>query len=1010
MKSKSKKLISALTVLALICNMILPSLSFAVETGVAEAKVQLSKTELERGDEVTVSFHLNTNGAKGVKSSQTLLNFDPDVVEPVGTPTLNSEFTSIIPAYPAPMVTITDRDNEEDPTKDIHRINFFWSSGANDFELDYNGVVFTATFKVIDSAKLGKATFELVDDKAKSPIVCGMDMSTGGIIEIPYTVQNADINVIQPVNSISLNKETTELWVNETEKLTVTYDPQDATTQSVTWSSSDNSVATVAPDGTITAVGKGTATITAKTSNAKEDKCEVIVKQPVTGISLNKNTLELEKGATEKLTATVLPGNADGDKTVTWLSSNNDVATVENGVVTAIGKGSATITARTANGIEATCAVTVGVPLKGISFKNNITEKTLNRTEQFTLEVVFNPTDTDVDKTIKWSSTDTSVATVVDGVVTAVGDGETVITATASNGMTATCKVKVIIPLNSISIKESTSILCGGTEKLEVTYNPVDTTDDKTISWTSDNEEVATVSTDGTVTAKGVGTANIKATTSKGLEATCAVTVLPVELESIIIKEQNITINKGQSQDLTIVYVPENATEDKGITWSSENDEIVSVSENGTITAHKVGKVTITATAENGEEATTIVDVKSPLVSISLNETEKQLNKGETLQLNVTFNPDDTTDDKTITWTSTDDAVASVENGLVTAKSAGTAYIKASVGELEVTCKIEVKVPLEGIKLNKETTEILRRQEEKLQVALNPEDATYEGSLIWTSSDETVATVDENGVITAVKAGTAVITVKAIEGENEFTDTCTVTVKEIPLNSITINMPDFELGIGETQQLGIFIEPEDTTDDLNLEWSSSNPEIVSVDEKGLVTAISEGIATITVKSGDKESSVTVTSKIIPITSISLEGTDTKALVGSPINVRITVLPTNATYDIEDLKIISSNSDVITVNKDGTVIAKGLGKAVLTVEAPNGVKSQVEIEVVDSTADFNPEDNNNQEENVTNPEDNKAEEDKTNSPHTADIAVEMWIALMIISGAGIGIILKRKLKK
>ena len=1004
MKSKSKKLISALTVLALICNMILPSLSFAVETGVAEAKVQLSKTELERGDEVTVSFHLNTNGAKGVKSSQTLLNFDPDVVEPVGTPTLNSEFTSIIPAYPAPMVTITDRDNEEDPTKDIHRINFFWSSGANDFELDYNGVVFTATFKVIDSAKLGKATFELVDDKAKSPIVCGMDMSTGGIIEIPYTVQNADINVIQPVNSISLNKETTELWVNETEKLTVTYDPQDATTQSVTWSSSDNSVATVAPDGTITAVGKGTATITAKTSNAKEDKCEVIVKQPVTGISLNKNTLELEKGETETLTATVLPGNADGDKTVTWSSSAESVATVENGVVTAVGKGSATITAKTANGIEAKCSVTVGVPLKGISFKDNVTEKTINRSEQFTLEVVFNPTDTDVDKTIKWSSTDTSVATVVDGVVTAVGDGETVITATASNGMTATCKVKVIIPLNSISIKESTSILCGGTEKLEVTYNPVDTTDDKTISWTSDNEEVATVSTDGTVTAKGVGTANIKATTSKGLEATCAVTVLPVELESIIIKEQNITINKGQSQDLTIVYVPENATEDKGITWSSENDEIVSVSENGTITAHKVGKITITATAENGEEATTIVDVKSPLVSISLNETEKQLNKGETLQLNVTFNPDDTTDDKTITWTSTDDAVASVENGLVTAKSAGTAYIKASVGELEVTCKIDVKVPLEGIELNKETTEILRRQEEKLQVKLNPEDATYEGDLVWTSSDETVATVDENGVITAIKAGTTTITVKAVEGEEEFTDTCTVTVKEIPLNSITINMPDFDLGIGETQQLGIFIEPEDTTDDLNIEWSSSDPEIVKVDENGLVTAVSEGTATITAKIGDKEASVKVTAKVIPITSISLEGTDTKVLVGSPVNVKITVLPTNATYDIKDLKVISSNSDVITVNEDGTVIAKGLGKAVLTVEAPNGVKSQVEIEVVDSTADTGNEENT---ENNTN---TSTEVNDSNSPHTADIAVEMSIALMIISGAGIGIILKRKLKK
>ena len=471
-------------------------------------------------------------------------------------------------------------------------------------------------------------------------------------------------------------------------------------------------------------------------------------------------------------------------------------------------------------------------------------------------------------------------------------------------------------------------------------------------------------------------------------------------MDSISIKEQNIVLNRGESQSLTVLYNPENTTEDKTVTWSSSDDKIVSIVD-GTITAVSVGNATITATVGD-KTATTDVEVKVPLNSINLNETEKTLNKGDNLQLSVTYNPSDTTDDKTVTWSSTDDTVAKVdENGNVEALKAGTAYIKAKVGDKEVSCKIDVVVPLTGIELNTDKTEILKGQTEKLSARLSPNDATYSGKIEWTSSDNTIATVDENGNVKGLKQGTVTITAKAVENEKEFTATCDVTVKEIPLDSIAINIADFDLGIGRTQQLNIVCNPENTTDEINVEWTSSDDTVATVDENGVVTAISEGTAIITAKVGDKTATVTVTVKEIPIEQISLEGTPVKVLIGENVDVKVTVNPADATYNISDLKFISSNSDVLFVSEDGTVVAKGLGKAILTVVAPNGVKSQIEIEVVDSIDDP-------KEDETTG--DTTTEENKSDSPKTGDIAVELLISLMAISGLGIAVILTKKIKK
>ena len=163
------------------------------------------------------------------------------------------------------------------------------------------------------------------------------------------------------VTSVSLDKTSLELTEDGTGTLIATVLPDNASNKNVTWESSNTSVATVDANGLVTAVSAGTATITA-TADGKSATCTVTVTAatvPVTGVTMNKTSTSLYVGDTETLTATVQPGNAS-NQAVTWSTSNPSVATVENGVVRATGRGTATITVTTADGnYTATCTVTV---------------------------------------------------------------------------------------------------------------------------------------------------------------------------------------------------------------------------------------------------------------------------------------------------------------------------------------------------------------------------------------------------------------------------------------------------------------------------------------------------------------------------------------------------------------------------------------------------------------------------------------------------------------------------
>lgn len=327
-----------------------------------------------------------------------------------------------------------------------------------------------------------------------------------------------------PVSSVSLNKTSLELVIGESVQLNATANPSDATQKTVTWSSSNQAVATVA-GGKVTAVSEGSSIITAN-AGGKSATCSVTVKKKtvdVTSVVLNKTDLSLTEGDTETLVATVKPDDAT-DKAVTWSTSKSDVATVENGKVVAIKEGEAVISAK-AGEKSATCKVIVNkkvIAVSSVELNKNTIE--LVEGESETLVATVNPDDA-TDKTVTWSSSDESIVIVENGKVSAIKEGSATITAAAGD-IEATCTVTVkkkVIVVSSITLnKSSINILVGGNETLIATVLP-DNATDKTVIWSSKDERVATVK-DGKVTAISIGKTTISAK-ADNITAECTVIV-----------------------------------------------------------------------------------------------------------------------------------------------------------------------------------------------------------------------------------------------------------------------------------------------------------------------------------------------------------------------------------------------------------------------------------------------------------------------------------------------------
>ena len=281
------------------------------------------------------------------------------------------------------------------------------------------------------------------------------------------------------------------------------------------------------------------------------------------------------------------------------------------------------------------------------------------------------------------------------------------------------------------------------------------------------------------------------------------------------------------------------------MTWSTSNASVATV-ESGKVTAIEEGTATITAKAgdKSAECKVTVSKKVIAVTSVELNKSSLELIEGDSETITATVKPDDATD-KTVTWSTSDASVATVEGGKVTAIKEGTANITAKAGEKSAECKITVSkkvIAVTSVELNKTFLELVEGGSETLTASVKPDDAT-DKTVTWSTSDASVATV-EGGKITAIKKGTATITAKAGDKSAE----CKVTVKLIEVESISLNKASVTLSVGEVIDLIATILPENATNKKVI-WSSDNTSVASVSD-GKVTAVAAGSATITVQSNN----------------------------------------------------------------------------------------------------------------------------------------------------------------
>lgn len=644
-----------------------------------------------------------------------------------------------------------------------------------------------------------------------------------------------------PVASVSMSQATAEMVVGETISLIATVLPSSATDKTVNWASSNRSVATVA-GGKVTAVSEGQSTITAS-AGGKSATCTVTVRKKtidVASVELNKTELALTEGDSETLVATVKPDDAT-DKTVTWTTSNSNVVSVDNGKVTAVGGGSATIKAK-AGEVEATCNVTVTVPVSSVTLDKNTLS--LVEGEEATLNATVRPDDA-TDKAVIWTSSNSTIATVEKGKVKALKEGEAIITASAG-GKSATCAVTVskkVIPVTSVELNKSTlTLVKGTTEGLSATVKPDDATD-KTVTWSSSNQSIATVDSDGRVTGVAGGEVTIYAKAGE-VEAKCIVTVT-IPVTSVSLNKETITLVEGEFETLVATIEPSDAT-NKTLSWSTSNAMIATVDSEGKVTAVKKGETTVTVKA--GEKsAVCLVKVNAPYIPISgvsLNKSSLELKKGSSETLVASVSPSDATE-PFVTWSTSNGAIVSVDqNGKVTALNTGTATITAKAGDYSAVCSVSVTIPAIGVTLNRTSLTLAKGNMFSLVATVYPEDATNK-NVTWSSANTGIATVTD-GTVIAVGGGVTEISVRTQDGG--FEAKCTVTVN-VSVNSVSLSSASLDIYQYDEVALSATVYPSDATNKA-VTWSSNHPSVASVDSNGKITGVSGGSATITVKTVD----------------------------------------------------------------------------------------------------------------------------------------------------------------
>lgn len=760
---------------------------------------------------LTVSQNIN-----GVIKSETCVIY---VTTPVGDVSINPSSISIDRGSTG---TVQVLFNPAGPTNS----NVLWSS-SDTTVATVTGDSYTATIKGLSG---GNATITVITEDGLKVATC-------------------DVYVREPVTGVTLNATTVEstMAIGKYQLVATVKPSGDGVNRNVTWSSSDESVATVDENGLVTYIKPGYCTIVCKTEDgAFIATCNFIISIPVETIKLDYKDEIMSIGQTLRITAEVLPITAT-NRTVSWESSNTNVCIVDsNGLVEAVGTGSATILCKSLDGgVTAMCNIYVKQPVTSIVL--NTTDITVRKGQVFWLNATCLPENAD-NKLVTWESRDENVCKVEsDGKVTATGAGTTSIICTnVDTGLTAYCIVTVTQPVTGITLNSDYQELWVGAKYAIIpSIEPIDA-ENKKVTYLSSDTSVATVDENGVVTALKGGNCVIEVTTDEcHLTAACTI-VVKEYVSTITLSENNKFMNVGATGKLIATVGTDTAT-NKNIVWSSSDNSICSVDQEGNLSAESVGNAVITATAADGSGVTDscIIRVVNPVTGIEVVPDSLRLFIGDSQKLGVNVYPDNATI-KDVVWKSANESIAVVdEDGEVFAISSGKVKITATSQDgnnIKGICWVYVtpRVNISSLRINSKEIYMLTGRTRQLSVIVRP--AVNNDSYEWYSSDTGIVTVDGNGVITTVGPGEAEVYV--ISDGAGVESSCIVHSLAISRSNITLEQYDrYTLDVIGT--------------DSNITWRSSNPRVCTVSSSGEVIGRKAGIATITAVVNNKTLSCTV---------------------------------------------------------------------------------------------------------------------------------------------------------
>ena len=562
---------------------------------------------------------------------------------------------------------------------------------------------------------------------------------------------------------------------------------------------------------------------------------------PVEKVEIDKTELTIIKGDVETLTAKVYPDDVK-DSRVYWTSENRNIATVDNqGKVTGVAGGETTIIARSSDAtVYAECKVKVDVPVDSIVL--NQKEITMLQNETHVLAPIISPEDATV-KEVQWSSSNKDVVRVTeDGVLIGLQQGRAIVTALIKDDYgthTATCTVvlpeSLLVDVTEVRLNKDKMTLEKGTrETLTATVFPDDATN-KSLVWTSSNKNVAIVNANGRVTGLSAGKATITVTTvNAGETATCEVTVTEPEIISVkgvTLNKTNLAMEKGEAEVLTATLNPTNST-NKNVTWTSSNENVAVVNQNGRVTAIGEGTTTITVrTADGGYTASCNIRVSLPSTKVTgvvLNKTGVTLDKDETYELRADVIPYNATNQK-VSWISNATGVATVDQeGKVTAVGPGKATITVTTadGSYKATCvvTVETEISVTGIKLDRNTVSMRYGRVIELKATIEPENATNK-EITWTTSDDKVATVS-GGRVYSIGPGKATITATTADGQKKAI--CEVTVTDGTGEDLTV---DTGYGLNDEDKTMENVSSGETVEDVK-ENIETNGTVTIVNKDG----------------------------------------------------------------------------------------------------------------------------------------------------------------------------------